>query len=180
MRPLGTLAIAGFFAAAPAAANAADLLSVVTSSEQALPVTDTEFDWNGFYAGVYGVVQDSPVGGSTQYGLGVNAGVNARFEFVLVGAEVAFHGLGGGAGETSYLQGLARLGVAVTDDVVLYGAGGAGIDLGPPAETDALIGGGVELAVTDDLTVRGQYLHGFALTGDNPKEQITFGANFHF
>jgi len=179
MRPLGTLAIAAVFAAAPAAASAADLLAVVTSSARELPVADTAFDWNGFYAGVYGVVQNSPAGG-TQYGLGLDVGVNARFEFVLVGAEVAFHGLGGGAGETSYLQGLARLGVAVSDDVVLYGAGGAGVDLGPAAETDALVGGGLEFAVGDDVTLRGQYLHGFAFTGANPKEQVTFGANFHF
>jgi outer membrane immunogenic protein len=180
MRPLGTLAIAAVFVVAPAAtASAADLLSVVTSSQQALPVADAGFDWNGFYAGVYGVAQNSPVGGA-QYGLGLDVGVNARFEFVLVGAEVALHGLGGGAGATSYLQGLARLGVAVTDDVVLYGAGGAGIDLGPLGETDALVGGGLEFAVSDDVTLRGQYLHGFAFTGGNPKEQVTFGANFHF
>ncbi len=179
MRPLRTLAIAACVAAAPAVASAADPLSVVTSSEQMVPVAGSAFDWNGFYAGVYGVTHLSPSGG-TQYGLGLDLGVNARFEFVLVGAEIAYHGLSDGAGTTSYLQGLARLGVAVTDDVVLYGAGGAGIDLGPPAETDALLGGGVELAITDDVTVRGQYLHGFALTGANPKEQFTFGANFHF
>jgi outer membrane immunogenic protein len=174
-----TLAIATFVAAAPSMVLAADPLAVTISTDQTVPVAETGFDWNGFYAGVYGVSQASPVGGG-QYGIGLDVGVNARFEFVLVGAEVAYHGVVGGAGATSYLQGLARLGVAVTDDVVIYGAGGAGIDLGPPAETDALLGGGVELALADQISVRGQYLHGFALTGANPKEQVTLGANFHF
>jgi outer membrane immunogenic protein len=173
------IAVATFVAAAPMAVLAADPLAVTISTDEAVPVAQTGVDWNGFYAGVYGVTQLSPAGG-IQYGLGLNVGVNARFEFVLVGGEVAYHGLGGGAGATSYLQGLARLGVAVTDDVVIYGAGGAGIDLGPPAETDALVGGGVELSVADQVSVRGQYLHGFALTGANPKEQVTIGADFHF
>jgi outer membrane immunogenic protein len=179
MRLLKSIAVATLVAAAPVTVLAADPLAVAMSTNEAVPVTDTSFDWDGFYAGVYGVVQSSPLGGA-QFGAGLDLGVNARFEFVLVGAEVAYHGLGGGAGATSYLQGLARLGVAVTDDVVIYGAGGAGIDLGAPVETDALVGGGVELALADRISVRGQYLHGFALTGANPKEQVTIGANFHF
>ena len=173
------IAVATFVAAAPMTVLAADPLAVAISTDEAVPVAESGFDWNGFYAGVYGVTQMSPAGG-VQYGVGLDLGVNARFEFVLVGAEVAYHGLGGGAGATSYLQGLARLGVAVTDDVVIYGTGGAGIDLGPPAETDALLGGGVEMAVADQVSLRGQYLHGFALTGANPKDQVTLGANFHF
>jgi outer membrane immunogenic protein len=179
MRLLNLIAVATFVAAAPMTVLAADPLALAMSTDEAVPVADAGFNWTGFYAGIYGVSQSSPVGGA-QFGVGLDLGVNARFEFVLVGAEVAYHGLGGGAGATSYLQGLARLGVAVTDDVVIYGAGGAGIDLGPPAESDALLGGGVEFAVADQISVRGQYLHGFALTGANPKEQITLGANFHF
>jgi outer membrane immunogenic protein len=179
MRLFRTIALTAMVAAAPLAARAADPLVVPLSTNEALPVTDTEFDWNGFYAGVYGVSQISPAGG-VQYGLGVDIGVNARFEFILVGAEVAYHGLVGGTGSTSYLQALGRVGVAATDDLVLYAAGGVGVDLGPPAETDALFGGGIEFAMTDDLSLRGQYLHGFPLTGANPKEQVTLGANFHF
>jgi outer membrane immunogenic protein len=101
-------------------------------------------------------------------------------EFVLVGAEVAVHGLGGGAGTGAYVQTLGRAGVAATDDVVLYAAGGLGVDVGPVGGTDALVGGGVELALTDAVSVRGQYLHGFAITGANPKTQVSVGANFHF
>lgn len=179
MKLLRGLAIAALIAAAPAAARAADPLAVALSTEHALPVTDTAFDWNGFYAGVYGVAQTSLAGGM-QLGLGVDLGVNARFEFVLVGAEVAIQGLGGGAGASAYVQGLGRAGVVATEDLILYAAGGVGTDIGPVGGTDALLGGGVELALTDAVSLRGQYLHGFAITGGNPKNQVSVGANFHF
>jgi outer membrane immunogenic protein len=179
MKFLGGLAIAALLAVAPAAVHAADPLAVALSTDNSLPLTDTEFDWNGFYAGVYGVSQFSPAGG-TQFGLGLDLGVNARIEFVLIGAEIAVHGLGGGAGASTYIQGLGRAGLAATDDIILYAAGGLGVDVGPVGGTDALVGGGVELGLTDNVTLRGQYLHGFAITGANPKDQVSIGANFHF
>ena len=179
MKLATSLAIAALLAAAPVAVRAADPLVVALSTEKTLPLTDAQFDWNGFYAGVYGVAQQSPAGG-TQFGLGLDLGVNARIEFVLVGAEVAVHGLGGGAGTSAYVQTLGRAGVAATDEVILYAAGGLGVDVGTVGGADALIGGGVELGVTDEVSLRAQYLHGFALNGANQKDQVTVGANFHF
>ena len=147
---------------------------------QLVEMPGDSFDWSGFYAGVYAGVQDSATGG-TQFGAGVNAGVNAQFDFYLLGAEVAVHGLtDAGAGETSYGQILGRAGLVATDDVMIYAAGGYGMDLGPPSEEDILAGGGVELAVTDSVSVRAQYLHGFPVAGGEPKNQFTFGANIHF
>ena len=178
MKLFGGLAIAALIAAAPAAVSAADPLAVSLSTNNAIPVTD-QVDWNGFYAGVYGVTQASPAGG-TQFGLGLDLGVSARIEFVLVGAEVAVQGLSGGAGTGAYVQTLGRAGLAATDDVILYAAAGLGVDVSPVGGTDALVGGGVELALTDAVSLRGQYLHGFALTGANPKNQVSVGANFHF
>ena len=151
-----------------------------TSSTADIPVyEDAGFDWNGFYGGLYGVAQNSEVAG-TQYGLGVQAGVNAQFDFYLLGAEVAVHGLTGDAGNTSYGQLLGRAGLVVTDDVVVYAAGGYGIDLGVPEEDDALLGGGLEVALTDNVSIDAQYLRSFPLSGDNAKDQISVGANFHF
>ena len=164
------------------AAQAADLITMpVSSSPVEVPVADPAHDWSGFYAGVYGGAQNGTTSG-TQYGLGIQAGVNAQFDFYLLGAEVAVHGLTGGAvGETTYGQILGRAGLVVSDDVLVYAAGGYGIDLGPPDEQDLLLGGGVELAVTDSISVEAQYLHGFPLNGGgNAKDQFTVGANFHF
>lgn len=162
-------------------AAAADAIALpVASGQSALPVyEDDSFDWNGFYAGVYGVGQWSPAGGP-QFGLGVNLGANAQLDFFLVGGEVALHGLTGGAIDTAYGQVLGRAGVVITDDVLLYAAAGYGVDLGLPAEQGFLLGGGVEFAVSDNVSVRAQYLHGFPVTGGNPKDQVTLGASYHF
>lgn len=161
-------------------AFAADLITVPTSTPVEMPVYEEPgFDWSGFYAGLYGEAQTSAVGG-TQYGLGIQAGVNAQFDFYLLGAEVAVHGLTGDVGNTSYGQILGRAGLVVTDDVLVYAAGGYGIDLGVPDEQDALLGGGIEVAVTDNISIEAQYLHAFPLTGGNAKDQVTVGANFHF
>ena len=81
MRLFKIVSLASLIALSPAAAHAVDLLTVPTSGNDALPVADSGFDWNGFYAGVYGLGQASPVGGG-QFGLGIDAGANARFEFV--------------------------------------------------------------------------------------------------
>jgi len=163
-----------------ASSMAADLITVPMSTPVEMPVAEGKaFDWSGFYAGVYGGGQFSPTGGD-QLGLGISVGVNAQFDFYLLGAEVAVEGLTGGVGDTSYGQILGRAGLVVTDDVVVYAAGGYGMDLGAPQEDDVLIGGGVEIAVTDSLSLEAQYLHGFPLSGDNAKDQVTIGANYHF
>ena len=135
-------------------AFAADLITVPTSTPAEMPVYEEPgFDWSGFYAGVYGGAQNGATSG-TQYGLGVQAGVNAQFDFYLFGAEVAVHGLTGGAvGDTTYGQILGRAGLVVSDDVLVYAAGGYGIDLGPPDEQDVLLGGGFQPAVTYSITV---------------------------
>ncbi len=176
-----TVAIAGLVAMLPAGgALAADAITVPTSTPVEMPVTEAPaFDWSGFYAGVYGAGQFNDAR-DDQFGLGVSAGVNAQFDFYLLGAEVAVQGLTGDVGDTSYGQILGRAGLVVTDDVVIYAAGGYGIDLGAPQEDDVLVGGGVELALTDAVSVEAQYLHGFPLSGDNAKDQFTVGANYHF
>lgn len=179
MRLFAKIAITLCAAGLPAVAQATDLLTVPTSGNDSLPVADSGFDWDGFYAGVYGVTQSSPAGG-LQYGLGLDVGANARFEFVLVGGEVDYHGLVGGTGSTTYLQAIGKVGIMATDDLALYAAAGAGVDLGPPAESDVLLGGGLELAVADNVSIDARYLHGFPTSGGNPKEQFTLGANFHF
>jgi outer membrane immunogenic protein len=165
-------------AVAPAAV-AADVISYPTSTSQQVPVaSDSTFDWNGFYAGVYGAYRHSPAAGD-QFGVGIDAGVNVTFDYVLAGAEVAVEGLGGNDA-TSYISGVGRAGLLVTDNALVYGAAGYGIDTGPANESDALIGGGLEYAITNNLSVRGQYLHGIPVTGSNPKDEVTLGAQFHF
>jgi len=165
--------------ALPVAALAADPISVaIDSSGQSVPLSDGASDWSGFYAGVYGVVQQGATSGA-QAGLGLTAGVNAQIDFVLVGAEVNLQGLTGDTLDTAYGEVLGRSGLVLNDDILLYAAAGFGWDLAG-GESDILAGGGVEFAVNDELSLNAQYLRGFDQTGDNPKDQLTLGARFHF
>lgn len=171
---LGTL-----LAASAGVATASDLITVpVGTSEVAVPVA-SGFDWSGFYAGVYGVVQSNPVRG-TELGAGIAAGVNAQFDFFLVGGEVALHGLTGDTIETAYGQVTGRGGLLVTEDLLAYASAGYGMELSGTGERDFLAGGGLEYAVTDDISVNAQYLRGFDLEGGTPKDQFSLGARFHF
>ena len=98
MSLLRTSAVAALMTiASVAGASAADAIAMpVDPSPVEMPVyDDTGFDWNGFYAGIYGVGQWGGLSGG-QYGLGIDAGVNAQFDFFLIGGEVALHGLFGG------------------------------------------------------------------------------------
>ena len=182
MALLRTLIIASLAAGAAGAVEAADLITMpVSSGATEIPVHDeVGYDWNGFYAGVYGVGQAGP-GGAGQLGLGLDVGVNAQLDFFLVGGEVALHGLTSGASiDTAYGQLTGRAGVVISDEVLLYAAAGYGLDLGNFADDHVLLGGGVEVAVTDELSLRAQYLHGVPLSGGTSTDQITLGANFHF
>ena len=176
MRQLGQLTIAVLIALSPVAAKAADPITVPTSGNDALPVADAGFNWDGFYAGVYGVGRSSPVDGG-QFGLGVDLGANARLEFVLVGGEVALEGLSGST-STVYGEAIGKTGIMLSDNLVLYGAAGIGSDFS--AQSDVLFGGGLDIAVSDSVSVDARYLHGVPIAGANPKDQVTIGAKFHF
>lgn len=182
MRALG-LATLLLFGVGAGSALAADPITVPMSSTGVVPIVSDgggKFDWDGFYAGVYGVAQGNSATDS-QIGLGLDAGVNAQLDFFLVGGEVALEGLTNDELDTAYGKVLGKAGVTLTDDVLLYASAGLGADLGGgTVSSNLLLGGGVELALTDDLSVRAQYLHGFTITGDNETDQVTLGANFHF
>ena len=163
--------------------QAADLITVPTSGSMEVPIHEQQsFDWSGFYAGVFSGIRGGSVSGS-QASIGLQAGVNAQFDYMLVGAEVAVRGLPAlesDIGTTSHGQILARAGLVVDDNVLVYAASGYGIDLGAPGESEILVGGGVEFAVNEQVSLEAEYLHGFPLEGGTASDQITFGANFHF
>lgn len=180
MRMSRRLLFVGALLGAASGAQASDLITVpVESSKVAVPVAGEGFDWTGFYAGIYGVVQSSPARG-TEAGVGIEAGVNAQFDFFLVGGEVALHGLTGDTIETAYGQVTGRGGLLVTNQLLAYATAGYGLELSGTGEKDFLAGGGLEYAISGDLSINAEYMRGFALDGDNPKDQFTLGARFHF
>lgn len=181
MRMLRRLLLAGLIVGAGiGAGTAAELISVpVESTSIAVPVAGESFNWSGFYAGVYGVTQRSEQR-DAEVGIGIEAGVNAQFDFFLVGGEVALHGLTSDTIDTAYGQITGRGGVLVTEDLLAYVSAGYGTELTGTGETGVLAGGGLEYAITDGISVNAEYLHGFAAQGDNPTDQISLGAKFHF
>ena len=160
-------------------AQAADPIVVSLDSQpEGIPVAAGPFSWSGFYAGIYGVAAGDREAG-TALGLGVDLGINAQFDVVLVGAEVALQATTSEPLDTAYGQVLGRAGLLLTDEVVIYAAAGYGFELDGLA-SDVLAGGGLEMAVSDSLSLRAEYLRGFASDGIESRDQFTFGANIHF
>jgi outer membrane immunogenic protein len=166
--------------ALPTVAQAADPITVdIDSRSGGVPLAGGAHDWSGFYAGIYGVAQQGAAT-DTQAGLGVSAGVNAQIDFVLVGAEVSLQALNGDKVDTAYGEVVGRGGIVLNNDVLLYAAAGYGWDLAGGQGGDVLAGGGVELAVTDQVSLNAQFLRGFDEAGDTSRDQLTLGARFHF
>ncbi len=161
-------------------AYAADLTTTVPETTTPAPMMqDSAFDWNRFYVGAFGAAQGYE-DQDWEYGAGLAAGVNTQIDFYLLGGEVAISGLTGN-GDRTYGQALARAGVVATDEVVLYGTAGYGVDLSAADEEHWLVGGGAEFAVSDNISIDGQYLHGFEVDDtQTPMNQVTIGVNYHF
>lgn len=174
------LAIISAISVAPAALAADAYAPMPLSSGESLGVYDhADFDWTGFYGGIYGAAQTNP--GGWGYGAGLALGVNKQTDYFVLGAEVALHGLTINTPNRAYGQILARGGLVVTDELLAYGAVGYGVDFGPTDNQHVLVGGGLEYAVSENVTLRGQYLYGFAANATStPINQVTLGANWHF
>lgn len=136
------------------AANAADLL------KPADPVYSSPlFNFSGFYLGG---TAGGAVSSGTGYGtLGVVVGANfAVSDGIIAGVEFQGDAYYNG-GFTAYdALALGRVGGFVADNTMLYGDLGAGFKGGTAVYA---LGGGAEMAVTDQLSVRGdlQALGGF-------------------
>ena len=150
-------------------AQAADLIIPTTPEPIYAPAG---FDWEGLYigarlggqfiganAGDYVVLPDS-----TTYGvIGAAVGVNfIPVDPVLLGVEVtADYMWNSAAVPTSSTEFFANLraGAIVTDNALIYALGGVGFNNNTAAGTSQAVyqlGGGVEFAVTDAITVRGE------------------------
>ena len=153
---------------------------ILTGAAQAtdLPPADAGFDWNRAYAGIFGAAQAEP-GPAFGAGAGFDVGVDSRFEFLLTGARLAVRGTVGGAGDSAALDATGRLGVLLSDDLLVYGAGGLGVGLVPNHQAVALVGAGVEMAVGNDLSIDTRLMHAVPMSGANASEQFTIGANLH-
>ncbi|HEY4202236.1 MAG TPA: outer membrane beta-barrel protein [Devosiaceae bacterium] len=147
-------------------AQAADLLLPTTTPA---PVYDASvFGFDGFYAGLSAgglFAEDDGRAGS----IGVVAGYNFTVsDPIVLGVE--------GQLDALYYDGefnaydaliLGRIGVLASDQVLVYAAAGIGT-LGNDDDNEGIyaVGGGVEVAVTDNMSIRGEVL-GLGFLDDN-------------
>ena len=179
-------------------AQAADLL---LPADPVMVYDDIAFSFEGFYIGVQGgAFFTDDFGGlnHTAGVIGIVAGANFLVsDAILAGLEfqgdVYFGGVEGGDNGFNAADALilARIGALVTDEVLVYAAAGVGLVGGTgfdPVGNDTggywAAGGGVEVAVTDNLGVRGEvlYKHLFEDTDidlDGSGVQATLGLLWH-
>ena len=174
-------------------AQAADLIIPVTPE----PIyTPAGFDWEGLYVGARlggQFVGDNYAGSTddTTYGvIGAAVGVNfIPVDPILLGVEVtADYNWNGTAGVTSTSEFFANLraGAIVTDNAMIYALGGVGYqNNGTTSETVYQLGGGVEFAVNDVVTVRGEVVGqgDFSAVGTDTffeSAKATVGVFYHF
>jgi opacity protein-like surface antigen len=178
-------------------AQAADLIIPTTPQ----PIMESYgFDWEGLY---FGARVGGQFIGTTEYGrvgagpattagvIGAAAGVNfIPMDPLLLGVEVTADytwGLTGPVTDTGEFFANVRAGAVITDNAMVYALGGVGAATAA-GTTEGLyqLGGGVEFAVTDAITVRGEVVGqgDFSTTGgtDNFFEatKATVGVFYHF
>ncbi|MHA6690625.1 outer membrane protein [Devosia sp. A449] len=174
-------------------AQAADLIIPTTPQ----PIYEAAgFNWEGLYAGVRvggQFVGDSVAPGYTGYPisstsgvLGAAVGVNfIPVDPFLIGAEVTGDYIWNSAFSTGEFFANLRAGAVVTDSVLVYAIGGIGTNNRTGSNTGVYqLGGGVELAVTDAVSVRAELVGqgDFDGTSDAFFEgaKATVGVFYHF
>ncbi len=156
-------------AALSSAAAAADLIVDVPIDT---PVIDNSFSFDGAYIGAFLQGQTNPA----TFGLGIDFGVNALMDNLLLGAEIeGTASLGGHASA----QVTGRVGGAISDSAIIYGYSG----LGTRTVTSFYvpIGIGAEVAVADNVGLKGEVQYNWDLTAAGQNSVAAkVGVNFHF
>jgi opacity protein-like surface antigen len=156
-------------AALSSAAAAADLIVDVPMEE---PVIDNSFSFDGAYVGAFLQGQTNP----STFGLGVNFGVNALMDSLLIGAE--WEGTASLGPEFS-TQVTGKVGGLISDDAIIYAYSG----LGTRTSTSwyVPIGIGAEVAVADNVGIKGEVQYNWDLTAAGQNSVAAkVGLNFHF
>ena len=173
-------------AAMTAGAMAADMSDPYVPYTPMAPAASA-FSFEGFYFGVIGGgLWDSTSSYLTApdtaaWSLGAAAGVNFYLtDSVLGGFEVQGSGDFGATNAIFDGFALGRLGLAPTNEVMVYLAGGPGFTSNTGTTTGVYgIGGGVEVAAWDQVSLRGEVL-GIGTWGAAPNAvKATAGVMFH-
>lgn len=141
-------------------ATAADLF--VPTTPPPVFVSEPSIGWEGLYVGVQGGGLFAEQNGTNQtYGV-IGGVVGANFipaDPILVGLELQGDYIWGNGQDAGLFLALARVGAIVTDEVLVYATGGVGsIFAAGDSEMVYALGAGVEFAVAENVSVRGEVL----------------------
>lgn len=145
-------------------AMAADLFIPTTPA----PIYEAAgFSWDGLYAGIEAGGLFNSDNSFTNLQTGVTQGViggivGANFivaDPILIGLELQGDYVFGSDADAGLFLALARVGAVVTDQVLIYAAGGVGVTTRSGTSDGVYaLGGGVEFAVTENVSIRGEVL----------------------
>ena len=151
------------------AAFAADL---IVDQPSAPPVVDNSFTWDGAYIGAFIQGQSAP----SAFGLGVNLGVNALMDNLVLGGEIEAVAA---TGPNFSAQGTAKIGGLINDSALLYAF--AGLGSRTPSSWYVPVGVGVEFAVANNVGIKAEAQYNVDLTTSAENSAaIKVGLNWHF
>lgn len=129
------------------------------------------FDWDGFYAGVYG--GGVPMG-TQSWNAGIFTGVNVSIDSAVFGVEAQ---LGADIAKSTSIDALVLgKGGMSLGNALVYATAGTGLVSG---DFGYAFGGGADYGITDYMSVRGEVL-GTGAWGDMPEDmRFTAGLAFH-
>lgn len=137
------------------------------------PMVDNSFNWDGAYIGAFVQGQTVP----NAFGLGINLGVNALMDNILVGGEIS--GAVAWPGSVWSGQATGKLGGLISDSAAIYGYTG----IGSKQFTSYYVpvGAGIEVAVSDHASIKAEAQYNFDLTNSAQNSTtVKVGFNWHF
>jgi opacity protein-like surface antigen len=151
------------------AAFAADL---IVDQPSAPPVVDNSFTWDGAYIGAFIQGQSAP----SAFGLGVDLGVNALMDNLVLGGEIEAVAA---TGPNFSAQATAKIGGLISDSALLYAYSGLGSRT--PSSWYVPVGVGVEFAVANNVGIKAEAQYNVDLTTSAENSAaIKVGLNWHF
>lgn len=171
MRSLKLTLLAGAAVAALTSASmAADL--IIDTPTYSEPVIDNSFSWDGAYIGAFIQGQTAP----DAFGLGVNLGVNALLDGLVLGAEIEGVAL---TGPNFSAQVTGKAGVALGESAILYAYSGIGSRT--TSSWYVPVGIGAEFAVADNVGLKTEVQYNFDTSVSTENSVAAkIGLNFHF
>lgn len=159
------------------AAFGADAPELVVDEEAIAMAT---ISWDGFYVGIGGAFLSSTTIVETIVAIQGTVGFNQTIDTFLLGVEAYAQADWSSLGTPVYfaLGAEVRGGVLATDQVLLYAALGAEYVQG--GNTYATLGGGLEFALTEDLSLDLEYKYYVGLNSAWQGHSVSASANWHF